>query len=213
MCMMLLKDHFFVRANIEDTYKLKGTSLDLYVAADFDRYRHSVQEGVITHLPIRITPRRIDENGQWSGYHNSIPLVVGDKVYFHHHVVTKDNEYVVSGERVYLCRMDQFICVIRDVDIIPLEEFFLADYIDEPESNFIKKVGSVDLFLKPTQERYKNVAVVTHVGSVSSEAGLYPGQVIRHIPMADYDFLCEGKVRLRMDTNQVMCELTENKYI
>lgn len=203
--MRLLNDHYFIEADYEDTYRLKGTTLKLWVDPDFNKYEHAVQCGIVHSLPMRVSKRRRLPNGDWTGFYDHTPLKVGDKVYFHHLVVDPRQEYKTDGKKVYLAHHRDIYAVVRDGKILILEDWVFSEKITEAEENYQKKIGDVVLYLKPEPAKIERQLRVMLVSPVAREHGLEPGMVIHHSKNADYEMLIEDRKLYRTKLRFVDC--------
>lgn len=217
--MRTLKDIFFVKVDkrFNDTFKLGEK--ELFLDTDFDKYRHARQYGVITSVPHRITPKNyldIQKTGEdyEQGFYYDTPLVIGDKVYFHHFVAGNDeSQFTINDEKVFMCHYEQMYCVVRDGEIIPLERNMFCSQIMEDEKNYQKSIGGIILFTKPNPEPIKNYAKVEFLSEKCMEFGLRMGDTIIHKNDADYDITIEGTKYWKIDYNHINAVIRDGKIV
>ncbi len=188
-----IKDIYYISADKFSNNKLGIKGVDgqaLFLDIDYNKYHHAVQNGIVEFCPGRIS----------ASQSNDIPLVQGDKVYFHHFIVQKDNLYLNEGKEYYKCDHRDIYCVIRDGKINMLEEWILCVPVLEPEENFFKG----GLYLKPTRENLPFRATIKHVSKLAKEAGLNVGDEIIYRADADYEMPIEGDKYYRMKFHNVV---------
>lgn len=103
------------------------SGLRLYKDTSFKPEENSTIEGVVTHIPLKVTK-------QPDFYHN---VQVGDKLYFHYNVVMDEsNCIVVDGEQYWMVEYFHAIARVRE-DVKPVGEYVLVKPIQEEVNSTI----------------------------------------------------------------------------
>lgn len=201
-----IRDLFYIRsdASLETTHKF-ASGKEIYISepivtADhtksFSPYERAVQFGEIVHCPMQISIGQIYD----------VELAPGDRIYFHHFIVQPDNCDEIKGETLYRCAYKDIFCVIKNGEIIPVQDYCFLSYIEESKLNLVSPSG---IFLKPQADTLRNIAKVEATSKVCKELGLEIGDKVVWMNDSDYKMKVEGKELIRMSFRRIVGKVVE----
>jgi len=202
--MRSVKDNFFISADPDMNKKLDINGPDgkpLFIDIDFNPYAYSTRIGIITHVP-----EILDD--KWD---NDNPLVVGDTVMFHHHVVQEENKIKIklNGKYIYKADYGQIFAKIEDKDVIPLETVMYVQSIQESEEDLF--CGSFKI--KEETEEINNVGIVRYLSHQAQAAGIQKGDKIFYTDYANYKTDVFGHNFYRVRLRNIRLVERDNKLI
>lgn len=170
--------------------QIKGLNGEyLSVDTDYNKYKHSVQIGVVFALPISITAK----------YENDTPINIGDVVVFHHFVCMPDHKMPMDGN-IYRCEYFHIYGKIENDMIVPIEDVIFVEPILEPEEKMF--AGSIQL--KSHREYLKQQGVVFAASKKARSMGIQPGDKVFYTSNADYPMKVVGKDLFRMRIRNIV---------
>lgn len=195
-----IRDLFYVRADAEQETKHKFASgKEIYISEpivgsdktrEFSPYERAVQVAEIVYCPMKIS----------SGFINDLELKPGDRIYTHHFVIQPDNYEEIAGEKLYRCTYDNVFCVIRDNNILPIQDFVFLTPVLEPIENFESASG---IALKPERGILPNIGEIQIVSIAAAKLGLKKGDHVYWSANSDYSMTVEGKGYWRMRASRI----------
>ncbi len=187
-----LLDLYYIRADasLETRHTMTGGQ-EIYIEKDFNPYERAVQFGEIVHCPMRISNNLLYE----------VDLRPGDKIYFHHFVVQEDNFDEINGEKLYRCMYNNIFCVVRDGEIIPVQDWVFLTPVLEPEENYKTKSG---IILKTERKTLRNIGEVQFMCKRAEQWGLKKGDQVYWMNDSDYKIKVEGKEYWRMSLRRIL---------
>ena len=218
-CKKPLKNNFYVKANIRDVEILPTKSgVLIYADVDFAKDSNAVQVGTIAACP------KVIVDTYYKKFVKDIELKVGDKIYFHHSVVQnnqkhKPERYHIdeeTGERLYICPYENIYCVIRNGEIIPLEDFVFCSEVQEKKEQLINpKFFQKEVFekkeipiLSKKLEQYAIVEVVSK--RVSEEIDVKKGDKVFINRDSDYPIRIENKDYFRIMSRNILAVIEKD---
>lgn len=202
--MRAVRDLFYVRADAEQETKHKfKNGHEIYISEpiatldkekEFSPYERAVQVAEIVCVPMRIS----------KGYVNNFPLKEGDKIYVHHFVIQPDNYDEIDGEKLYRCMYENIFCVIRDGELLPVQDYVFLTSVLEPEENYKTKSG---IFLKTEPETLRNIGEIQFLCKQAEEQGLKKGDHVYWLDNSDYSMTIEGNHYWRMKLSRIVAKI------
>lgn len=186
-----LRNTFMIRAKWEDEGKIKIAGTEIIIDLGFNPYRYAVQVGEVAACPMKIDRDFIYD----------VEIRPNDIVYFHHFCVSKENAQVVNGEILYAVKYRDIYCVIRDGEIIPMQDYVFLSSVLEDESKCKTKSG---FWLKSEPEPIPLVGKVEATCKKAMEQGINVGDVVRFLKNSDYEITVEGKKYFRMKSSRII---------
>lgn len=212
--MKTIKDFFYISVEKEFDNELPFKGVDgksIILDTDFNKLHHVTQVGRIVTTPLAITPRKlkIDNTGAeyYEGYRYDTPLMVGDKVYFHHFVVCPENEVVINNCKTYICHVKDIYCVVRGGKIIMLEDYCFVSPIKEAEENYQKKIGDTILYLKSSPGLINCEGRIEFASQAAIDEGVVPGDKVVIHKDSEYELEVEGVTYYRISVKYILAVL------
>ena len=156
----------------------------------FSPYERAVQIAEIAYLPMSIHPSLI----------NDVELKVGDMVACHHFCIQPENLEKIGDQVFYRAFYQQLFCVIRDGEIIPLQDFIFCTPVYEDESK-CKTPGG--LWIKDKPDQLERQAKVEFVCKSAKDKDIYVGDTIHFMTNSDYWINIGGVKYWRMSVKRV----------
>lgn len=195
-----IRDTFIVYSDKSLEYVLKlNNGLDLYIDPDFNKYHNAVQFGIVEQTPCVIS----------KNFRNDVEIKIGDKVYFHHFVVQDNNEIEYNGKKCYKCNYKDIYCIVRDGQIIMLEDWIFSVPINKKSEEFVKS----GIYLPEFNKKKIRQCKIVHVSKYAKRNGLKEGMIAIHIQGADYEMPVEGKKLLRMRTHFIIAAVEDGSNV
>jgi len=184
----------------ENTHVLSDGT-ELWLDTELEKFQHARQYGIIKYPTLN--PRKQFDDG--------VDLQPGEKVYFHHFVCDERiNKYIsvasdekITKEKIYQAYIDQVYCVIRDEDIVMLQDYVFVEPVYEDDSNYITSSG---IYLKPEKETLKERGIVRHINKFSEDLDIKVGQKVIFQKACNYEMEVEGKTYYRMKNENILAE-------
>lgn len=164
----------FVRPNI------KGLE---FIDTDFNPKVLATKVGRIHSLPICVGAE----------YKYELKLNVGDEIVFNHLVCQDRNKF---SENIFFCQYYNIYGVIRDGELIPLEDVFFCTKIVEPDVN----LGGFNI---PGKVSDKCATVIAKSDLVGKE-GVLCGDIVYFTKNADYEIVISGHELYKMHLRNII---------
>lgn len=172
-------------------------------------YSNAIQYGIIRQIPRKVDARvkKVDGAGvaYYQGYFNDVSIEIGDKIYFHHFVGDKENEFDLEGENVYKADMSQVFGVVKQERFVPTEKWIFATPVMEDEADIKMNVGEIILYKKLSAEKKYLLSKIEYCSKQASLAGYKEGDIILHPEFSEYKICIEGKDMYRMHLDDIFC--------
>lgn len=205
--MIPLKDTFFIKAHKYQNDMLQYGALKIFIDTRFSPEKHAVQNGVIETVPKKYDLK--DYVGRKLAARKDIQLKNGDRVYFHHFVVTGAPALNINNKEVYRAEYQNIYCTINSTgDIQMLEHWMFVTPIME-ENNEVVFSGK-KIITNAFSNKISLYGTIEHVHDYYNNLGLKKGTKIIFTKGSEYSISVEGKDYFRMCYNDVVAYLGNN---
>lgn len=184
------KDTFLIRVHSDrnsDIGIVGSNGNKIIIDVDYNKYKHSVQTGIIHACPIRVTDQ----------YLYDTPVEVGDTVFFHHFVCQPDHKI---GDNIYRAEYFHLYAKIENDKVMPIEDVIFVLPIKEDEENMY--AGNIRI--KAFQENLKQTGIVFASSKKAQAAGIFAGDKIYYTKSAEYPMRVVDHDLYRMRIRNVM---------
>ncbi len=209
------KDTFLIRVESDrnaDLGIVGGNGKKIIVDTDYNKYKHTTQVGQIFACPITITEQ----------YGYDTPLMVGDRVIFHHFVCQPDHKIEVP-EETNIYRAEYFHLYAKlfpspikmrnmlrcSWEVHPLEDIIFVEPIMESEDNLY--AGKIRI--KTHQENLKQTGIVFAASKRARAMGVQDGDKVFFTSNADYQLKVGDMDLYRMRIRNIVAIERDGKLI
>lgn len=191
--MKAIRDRVFLalEKETEDTVTL-GNGLELFIDTAFDRARHARQYGYVVSVS--------DTVHLYKEYDDGVDLKVGDKVWFHHFAIEKNNVFKIGEKTYYTLPYAMLFLLERGDEYIPLNEFVFVRPCEA-----VKEVnGLVNPLVGDLSKRRAEVVYINDKSK--AELGIDVGSIVDLTGRGNYDMKIGGEVLYRLRHRQLIAE-------
>ena len=185
-------DHYIIHSE-QTTNNRTGTYVggkELLIDTDFGRHKHAIRIGTIHTLPLSISDT----------YINNVKLEIGDKVVIHHFVIQPENKIANQGN-LYLCKYLFIYAVIKDNEIMPIEDLIFVEPMEETDEDTTK--GGFTLKTEKAG-KVRQKGKVFACSKRAREMGIMPTDIVYFTSHGDYKINIVGHDLYRMKIRNII---------
>jgi co-chaperonin GroES (HSP10) len=168
---------------------IKVGDKEIYLENKFNEFEHRIMEAEIVAVPEK----------------SNTGASVGDTLYFHHHVVLGDGQYLDKANDLYIVHYNEAEPLLSqsyaykrksDGEVILLQDWVFLKPVEQ--ERYIK---SSVLYLDHINDEHNKEGEVAFDSEALAELGLYKGDRVYFMKNADYEMEIDGEKYWRMNTS------------
>ena len=187
-----VRDFVYVKAQADSKHTLDYGNFKLKIDSEFNKFSDDIvtRSGIVMSVPSVAT-------NSYTGDSLNIDIKKGDEIYTHHFLTHEQHETEINGEKVYEIRYEDCYCVVRDGNIIMLNEWNLIEPIKEDESEFT--IGNFKTKFELGNDSKKGILKYP-----SKSINLNSGSLVYFKRNRDYEITVDDKKYFRVNTRDIV---------